>query len=413
VPSGIYPPPTWLCSQIGAREHYAIPNALHQQGRLAGLVTDWYAPHAKALQWVIKRWPAALAARSEMIPDGLVRAFPLKSLFWKRKIRRLSAQGQIYEAFLQTDAAFTAATANLKLPAHDIFFGYSYASLEMLIAEKKRGVLTVLDQIDPSALEFRLVAEEMSRFPGLAGAPPEFPAKYYERNEREWEAADRIVVNSAFCRDALIQQGVNPAKLLVVPLCYEPKGETPKTGAKHQKPGEKLRILFLGQVILRKGIQYLLEAARILEKENVHFDIVGPLGISAEAVAAAPRNVTFHGRATRDQAATWYRQADLFVLPTLSDGFAITQLEAMSYGLPVITTPCCGEVVSDSVDGFIVPSRNAAALAQKLERYLTQPEIVPAHSASALLKAREFTLNRLWVNLMRLEADLSGSFIAG
>jgi glycosyltransferase involved in cell wall biosynthesis len=396
----------WICSQIGAREHYAIPNALHQQKRLAGLITDWYAPRTKVFRQISKRGRAALAARSELIPDTLVRAFPFRSLLWKWRIRRLAAQGRIYDAFVETDSAFATATARLKLPPHDIFFGYSYASLEMLIAEKKRNVLTVLDQIDPGALEFRLVAEEMSRFPELSGLPAGFPAKYYERNQREWEAADRVVVNSAFCRDALIKQGVNPAKLFVLPLCYEPKGKNLKPESENRSPGQKLRILFLGQVILRKGIQYLLEAARKMEKENLHFDVVGPLGISTKAVAMAPRNVTFHGRATRDQVVTWYRQSDLFVLPTLSDGFAITQLEAMSYGLPVITTPCCGEVVSDGMDGIVVPPRDPEALAKAFQRYLSEPGLLDAQRKAALSKAGQFTLEQLSKNLYALEAVL-------
>ena len=95
-----------------------------------------------------------------------------------------------------------------------------------------------------------------------------------------------------------------------------------------------LRVLFLGQVILRKGIQYLIAAARRLEAENIRFDVVGPIGISRRAMTTAPSNMTFHGRTGRDQAATWYQRSHLFVLPTLSDGFAITQLEAMTYGLP-------------------------------------------------------------------------------
>jgi glycosyltransferase involved in cell wall biosynthesis len=396
----------WLCCQIGAREHYAVPIALHLKGQLAGLVTDWYAPRTKAIPWIRKLGRAALSARSELIPHRLVRAFPFRSLLWKRQVRRLASQGNIYDAFAQTDAAFAAAAAKLKLPRHDIFFGYSYASLEMLIAEKKRGLSTVLDQIDPGASEFRLVAEETARFPGMAGPPLGFPANYYERNQRELELADRVVVNSSFCRDALVNQGVDPAKVFIIPLCYEPKGKITMPEAGSRKPGQALRILFLGQVILRKGIQYLLETARKMEGENVHFDVVGPVGISAEAVAAAPRNVTIHGRATRDQAANWYRQADLFVLPTLSDGFAITQLEAMSYGLPVITTPCCGEVVSDGVDGIVVPPRDPAALATAFRRYLAEPELLAAQRIAALQKAGQFTLEHLAKNLHDLEVSL-------
>jgi glycosyltransferase involved in cell wall biosynthesis len=165
-------------------------------------------------------------------------------------------------------------------------------------------------------------------------------------------------------------------------------------------------VLFLGQVILRKGIQYLLAAARQLERENIHFDVVGPIGISREAMATAPGNVTFHGRTGRDQAADWYRRSHLFVLPTLSDGFGITQLEAMAHGLPVISTPCCGEVVSDGVDGFVVPARDAGALARTFQRYLAEPELLSSQSAAARVKAGQFTLDRLAANLLNLEVAL-------
>jgi glycosyltransferase involved in cell wall biosynthesis len=159
--------------------------------------------------------------------------------------------------------------------------------------------------------------------------------------------------------------------------------------------GEALRVLWLGQVVLRKGIQYLIEAARLLEHENTRFEVVGPIGISETAVKSAPRNVSFHGRATRDQAGDWYRQADLFVLPTVSDGFALTQLEAMAHGLPVIATPNCGRVVTDGVDGLIVPVRDGAALARAIDRYREEPELGASHGAAALRKAAQLSLESL------------------
>jgi glycosyltransferase involved in cell wall biosynthesis len=358
-----------------------------------------------------------LSARAEGIPDGLVRAFPFRSLLWKWRVRRLAAQKRSHEAYLHTDSAFASAVARLKLPAHDVFFGYSYASLEMLRAEKERGVLTVLDQIDPGAMEFQLVAEEMGRFPELAGPPPEFPAAYYERNRREWDLADRIVVNSEFCREALVKQGVPAAKLFVMPLCYERElgdgrweMEVREQKSEVRPPTSDLRplnVLFLGQVILRKGIHYLMDAARLLEREKIHFDVVGPIGILSAAVASAPRNMAFHGPVSRDGAAAWYRKADLFVLPTLSDGFAITQLEAMAHGLPVVTTPCCGDVVSDGADGFIVPPRDSDALAKTLLRYLAEPGLLREQQQAAVEKAKQFTLDRLAARLISLEAELT------
>jgi glycosyltransferase involved in cell wall biosynthesis len=167
-----------------------------------------------------------------------------------------------------------------------------------------------------------------------------------------------------------------------------------------------LRVLFLGQVILRKGIQYLVEAAKLLHDEPVHFDVVGPVGISDDAVKSAPCNVTFHGRTNRDHASVWYQNADLFVLPTLSDGFALTQLEAMAHGLPVIATPNCGEVVTNAVDGFIVATRDAAGLAKAINCYLLDPRLLKAHQAAAQKKIGQFTLARLGENLTALQTEL-------
>lgn len=379
-----------IVSQIGAREHYAVAQALHERGLLAGLVTDWYA--FQFLPVWLRRFGAhaALAARCEAIPDGLVRAFPIRSLLWRWRVRRLAAKGRLYEAFTQTDSAFATTLAQCQLPPHDVFFGYSYASLEMLAAEKRRGVLTVLDQIDPGAVEFRLVAEEMSRFPEMAGPRPEFPAAYHERNRREWELADIIVVNSEWSREALIAEGVHPGKIEILPLAYESEDEQQKAegrSAPSQKENEfqlstssvstlpPLRVLWLGQVNVRKGIHYLLAGARLLERENIHFDVVGSPGILPGAVAATPRNLTFHGPVSRDRAAEWYRQSDVFVLPTLSDGFAITQLEALAHGLPVITTANCGRVVEPGRTGFIIPPRDPQALADAILKFATDRKL--------------------------------------
>jgi glycosyltransferase involved in cell wall biosynthesis len=391
-----------IVSQKGAREHYAVARALHQQGMLAGLVTDWYAPpwlrRMGGLMdgWMGRRGSAALAARCEDIPDRLVRAFPFRSLLWKWRVRRLAAQGRGYEAHLQTDAAFAAAVARLKLPPHEVFFGYSYACLEMLQAEKERGKMTILCQIDPGPVHFRIVAEEMARHPELAGPPAKFPEAYFDRARREWGLADIIVVNSEWSREALVAEGADAAKIEVLPLAFEinvemRKVESGKQSDTSPRPSPRsgeglLRVLFLGQVTPGKGIHYLMAAARLLERENIHFDVVGPVGILPGAVAAAPRNMTFHGPVSRDRAAEWYRQSDVFVLPTLSDGFALTQLEALAHGLPVIATPNCGRVVVSDKTGFLIPPRDARVLTDAILKFAANRNL-PASMATACREA--------------------------
>ncbi len=153
---------------------------------------------------------------------------------------------------------------------------------------------------------------------------------------------------------------------------------------------------------VRKGIHYLMAAARLLEREKVHFDVVGPIGILPGAVAAAPRNMTYHGPVSRDRAAAWYQQSDVFVLPTLSDGFALTQLEAFTHGLPVITTPNCGRVVDDGKTGFIVPASDAPSLADAILRFVRNPQLASEMSLVCRAAVAAYSVEALGQRLIAI-----------
>jgi glycosyltransferase involved in cell wall biosynthesis len=411
----------WLCCQIGAREHYAVPRALHQRNRLAALYTDfWAGPVWRRLGCTTVFRPLrSLAARFHPeLAEAPIVSWNTRALLSAARLRQKPAAGSRHIGYVKAGHDFASAVRESlrrrrDLPGDTVLFAYDTGALEVFEWCRERGIKCVLDQMDPSRAEVEMVRDEEKRWPGWTTQITEVPEEYFRRREGEWALADRIVVNSEFCRQTLISQGVAPEKLVIIPLCYEPEaGKVPKPGPTTlnlQLSTAPLRVLFLGQVILRKGIQYLLEAARLLERENIRFDIVGPIGITPQAMASAPRNVVFHGRATRDQAAGWYRKADLFVLPTISDGFAITQLEAMAHGLPVVATPCCGNVVSDGVDGFLVRPYDAEALAKALLRYLAGSELLRSHQAAAFAKSKQFTLARLAANLLRLESTLLNS----
>jgi glycosyltransferase involved in cell wall biosynthesis len=86
-----------------------------------------------------------------------------------------------------------------------------------------------------------------------------------------------------------------------------------------------------------------------------------------------------------------FRRADVFVLPTISDSFALVHLEALACGVPVITTPNCGSVVRDGLDGFIVPIRDAKMLAERIEQILTDRSLRKRMSENARARAGQFT----------------------
>ena len=279
-------------------------------------------------------------------------------------------------------------------PAVDAFFGFNTGCLETLQLMRERGVLTIVDQIDPARIEEELVAEEIRKWPGWQEAPGRIPAAYFDRLSAEWDAASLVVVNSEWAKAALIRQGVPSGKLLTVPVAYEVSDAmVAKPAGKPVKSGP-LTVLWIGTVNLRKGIQYLIGAARLLERTSIRFVVAGPLDISREAVASAPGNVSFLGRLTRDQTGEYYRRADIFVLPTISDGFAITQVEAMARGLPVITTRNCGQVVTQGIDGLLVDAGDETGLAEAIARLDADRELLHEMSRQASVKARTFHLPR-------------------
>ncbi len=375
----------------GAREHFLAARALHRRGALAALVTDWYGPASNALTRALAACaPAAaraLGAAAADLPRNRVialRAFGIRS---RLKLARAARAGRLLEEMAADDAAFARRLAALRLPAHDALFAYSYAALEAIDAARAAGALAIVDQIDPGRFEYDLVREEAARFPAYVDPMGPPPPGYYERAEAEWRAADAVVVNSEWSRVALVRQGADPAKLHVLPLAYE-ASHPPET--KLPRADRPITVLWLGSVILRKGIHYLVEAACKLTHEPIRFVVAGPIGIRAEALRAAPANVEWRGPVPRADAERLYREADVFVLPTLSDGFAITQVEALAHGVPVIATPNCGAVVEHGRTGFLVPARDTDALADALRRFVADPALAASMQPACIAAATRF-----------------------
>lgn len=358
-------------------------------------MTDWHVPSWLGYLPAASNWmKTALAARANGIPGKLIHSMPRFGLWRKWKVRAASRCNAPYAGYAQTDAAFARALTKLKLPHHDIFFGYSYASLEMLEHEKKRGVFTILDQIDPGPVHLRIVIEEMEKHPELGGVPPSFPETYFARVRQEWKLADLIVVNSEWTREAIVSEGADLAKIEVIPLAYKPPSKASAVNPPRPSSGP-LQVLWLGQVAPAKGIYYLVEAARLLEHENVQFVVAGSLGIRQEFRTAAPRNIEWTGTIPRSETGRLYEQSDIFVLPTLSDGFALTQLEALAYGLPVIATPNCGRVVENGKTGFIVPPCDPKALADAILRFVQNRPLAQAMRRSCLDAVETFSVETL------------------
>jgi glycosyltransferase involved in cell wall biosynthesis len=283
-------------------------------------------------------------------------------------------------------------------------FAYSYAAKEIFELARARGWRTVLGQIDPGPAEERIVAsvEKNSAIKHTHWEPA--PETYWNHWRDECALADRIVVNSGWSKDALIAEDVPAEKIHVIPLAYEASNDAKSFERQYPSsfsPRRPLRVLFLGQINLRKGVAHLLEAVKLLAGEHVVFWFVGPMQISVPDELRRHPQIKWFGVAPRGRVARYYCAADVFILPTLSDGFGLTQLEAQSWKLPVIASRYCGEVVRDGVNGVVIERISGRAIADVILKLLRSPERLKTMSKRAEVDER-FSLTRLASSLSRL-----------
>ncbi len=173
---------------------------------------------------------------------------------------------------------------------------------------------------------------------------------------------------------------------MIVPLAYEPPlaaasfERTYPERFSHDRP---LRVLFLGQVTLRKGALAMLDAARELRNEPVEFTVAGPNALDRSSRATDDGRIRWLGPVPRGRTATIYQQADVFLLPTLSDGFGLAQLEAQAWRLPLVTTANCGAVVRDGVNGIRLREGTGEEIATVLRRLVAEPAALREMSLAA------------------------------
>jgi len=412
--------PRWYVSQLGSRERYACAVSQAKRGRLELFYTDAWCGAFRGLVSKMPRGFAGLSQRFHAeLPREKVVAFTAATLCDELKdkfSRRDKSRTAQYERFETSGKWFASKVAAhmSKLPLNagrDVHFVYDTAALESLKHARERGMFCIVDQIDPARVHEKLLQEEAERWPNWEVREGGIPDSYFARLSEEWATADMVVVNSEYSKRSIHEQGVPLEKIAVVPLAYEaPSGhEIKKHAPSRDKP---LRVLWLGTVAVCKGIPYLMEAAKLLRDRNIEFTIVGPIRIAEHAAKSAPSNMKFVGPVLHHNAHRYYQQADLFVLPTISDGFAITQIEAMSHGLPVIATPNCGNVVTPGADGEIVPIRDAASLAKTIAMLEEDRPRLAAMSAKATEKSRQFSLENYAQALDRAVANGRGTAFA-
>lgn len=217
----------------------------------------------------------------------------------------------------------------------------------------------------------QLLREEETR----SGAVIERPLPWMiAREVREYEKADGIVVLSSFARQSFIDCGVASEKLRVLQLGvdvnhFRPTPEVVAERSRRIRSGTPLRVLFVGSLSFRKG---LLDYAAIINElagPSFQFRFVG--SVSKEAGPTAAKLATLSelmGRQPESELPGWYAWADLFIFPTIEDGFAVVLGQAIAVALPVLTTTHCSgpDIIRENENGWVMPIRSPHAFINRL-----------------------------------------------
>ncbi|MCX6967513.1 MAG: glycosyltransferase family 4 protein [Verrucomicrobia bacterium] len=270
---------------------------------------------------------------------------------------------------------------------------YEDGASQAFAAAKARGMKCLYDlPIGYWRAAHPIYEEEMEREPQWAATLTGTldSAEKLARKDEELSLADAVFVASSFTKKTIERAPCAKNK----PVHVIPYGSPFTPPPAMARTGGKLKVLFVGGLGQRKGLSYLLKAVDLLGSQ-VELTLVG----NKTTNDCAPLNEALrrhrwiptlpHSEVLREMS-----RNDVFVFPSLFEGFGLVILEAMSQGLPVITTENTAgpDLIQEGESGFIVPIRSAQAIAEKLDLLLRDSRLLSAMKTAA----RETALRHTW-----------------
>ena len=374
-----------IMAQLGARRHYAVPVMLNSIGALCLIYTDLYISSrmVRFLELIsrftgLKVLKKISGRHSEYIEDSCVKYnFKLAVKYYLlRKFSRKS-QDDIYN---NINKEFCLSLGHEDLKCSDGVYTFNPAGLEIMQKAKEMNKICIMEQtIAPKIYESELLFSEYKKY----GAWVDDHIKIHKniefenREREEWKLADSIICGSDFVKDLLIKYGVEKAKCLVIPSGV--KINISKDDKLLYNGERKLRVLTVGTVNLRKGIQYTYQAAKKLE-HIAEFRCVGKIELNNSAKHDISTFIDLVGEVPRSEISEHYKWADVFLLPSLCEGSALSVYEALSFQLPVICTYSTGSIIKNGVGGIIIPSHDASAIVDSIISLTNVDRYIALHS---------------------------------
>jgi len=355
---------------FGVFHHFDLARELYRRGHLERIYSSW--------PW--KR------IQREGIPHDKVKTFPWVHTpeFVLKRAKLLPRPVEDLTGYLNalTLDEYTTRT----LPECDALIGISGSSLKAGRLLQKRGGVFFCDRgSSHQRYQEQIVSDEYRRW-GV-DAPVSDP-RDTAREEEIYAMANGITVPSSFAARSFVEMGFAAEKIHTIPYGvrlerFKPTGEP---------PADRLELLFVGNVGLRKGIPYLLEAFARLKHPNKRLRVVGAMSREMPPVVERlPKdNVEILGILPQQQVAEMMSQSHLLVLPSVEEGLALVQGQALACGCPVLATTNTGgeDLFQDGVEGFIVPIRDVDALLHRMEQIADDPALQQRMRAAGLERVK-------------------------
>jgi len=364
-----------MLAMLGARRRYLLPESMADLGVLKCFVTDFYVNRRSWLQsavvWIgrilqIGIFQAIAGRYSSHIPIKQIVVFRwlgIRYAFQARLIRRDDAR-----LFAAINHQFCSRAAHY-LEAADICWAYNGAALELFEAARERKIRCVLEQAiaprDNQINELERARKDWSDWtPPHSLLDQDAADPLSERERAEWLLSDVIVTGSQYVYDCMQRKGITPNRCMVVPSAIDL--ERFKIGTEVRSAGP-LRVLFVGQINLRKGVPYLLEAVRRLNSTHIQLKLVGTPEVPRKQLEVFSQWATFCGVVPLPEVVAHYQWADIVVVPSICEGSSMVTYEARGCGVPIVVTPNSGAFFTPGVDGLQVPVRSVEAIANTLD----------------------------------------------
>jgi len=350
----------------------AVAKALLDSGLLRKYVTTLAASGS-----VARRWKLSRVLRSRQIPDwleGRVETIPQREI-----VRYLTQKMGFSEIFCDrvwewAEAGFDRAVARRWAGVVPCLYGCENSALHTFREQKRRGGLNVLWQVAAHFQVFdEFVSTEMDRY--SEGMTPYFrhamkmAPKINARKREQFDLTDLIVANSPFVAQTFVTAGVPASKIAIVPTPCPQVNKVKDWRAFDLDRKGPIIFLSAGIQNIRKGSHLLLDAWRKLgPTRDAELWMIGKMELPKNLLANLPKNVVILPPISRAELSEKFLRSSVFVMPTLSEGRAHVVLEALSHGLPIVTTPNsgCADVVQSGVNGWLIPNKDSEALTEKL-----------------------------------------------